>query len=142
MKNLLFFSLALSFLSCSHQSSTVAKDTLAWGNVEAKATKVENCFQIELKLTGATQSQAAPSNWTLAWVDQQGQQHPVSLQQRDPASAPAGGDIITPYGHFEKWNNSFRTCVSESEAARVRGLVLTPKDLNYKFDEGLRLNWK
>lgn len=140
MKNLLLLSLLV--VSCSHQPNTVARDTLAWGNVEARATKVENCFQIELELTGATQAQAAPKNWTLAWVDGEGVQHPVALQQRDPASAPAGGDVVTPYGHFEKWNNSFTTCLGSSEASQVRGLVLTPKTLNYDFQKGLELNWK
>lgn len=139
--------LLLTTFSCAHQApSSVAKDTLALGNVSAEATKSETpqsvCFQIDLKLTGGSQSQAAPSNWTLAWVDGAGKQHPVTLQQRDPASAPAGGQTVTPYGHFEKWQNNFHTCVSKSNSAEIKGLVLTPKELNYAFDKGLELDWK
>lgn len=153
MKTFLTLALLSVLASCSHQvrhpasalQGDIAQDSIALGNVQALATKQfeQNsvCFQIELKLTGGSQAQAAPGNWTLAWVDQQGQQHPVSLQQRDPASTPAGGPVISSYGQYEQWSNTFRTC-APATLAQVKGLVLTPKQLDYSFKDGLQLSWK
>lgn len=149
----MLFTLSL-LVSCAHDmrgpaSSTMsplAEDSLAWGNVRAVASKqAENqsvCFDIELTLTGTPQEQAAPSNWTVAWVDVQDHYHLVNLQQRDPASVPAGGETVSPYGSFQQWTNTFRTCAPQAEVGNVKALVLTPKQLPYNFQDGLKLQWK
>lgn len=147
MKTFLTLALLSALASCSHraQQGVVAEDSIALGNVQALATKqVEQnsvCFDIEVKLTGGSEAQVAPSNWTLAWVDSQGEQHPVSLQQRDPASTPSGGQVVSSYGQYQKWSNTFRTCAPAAHA-QVKGLVLTPKQLDYSFKDGLQLNWQ
>ena len=148
----MLFTLSL-LVSCAHDmrgpASTkgpVAQDSLAWGNVRAIAAKhADNqsvCFDIELTLTGTPQEQASPSNWTVAWIDKQDHYHLINLKQRDPASEPAGGQKVSPYGEFQQWSNTFRTCAPQAEVDNVRALVLTPKQLPYKFKDGLKLQWK
>lgn len=153
MKYLGMITLLSLLVSCAHDMrgpasslGPVAEDSLAWGNVRAVAAKEVDhkavCFDIELTLTGTPQDQARPSNWTVAWVDQQDHYHLVNLQQRDPASVPAGGETISPYGSYQKWTNAFRTCAPNVEASSVKALVLTPKQLPYSFSDGLKLVWK
>lgn len=153
MKILGLITLLTFFVSCAHEmrgpaayKGPVAEDSLAWGNVRAVAAKQADnqsvCFDIELTLTGTPQEQASPSNWTVAWVDKQDHYHLVKLQQRDPASEPAGGETISPYGSFKQWTNSFRTCAPQAQVDNVKALVLTPKQLPYDFKDGLKLIWK
>lgn len=153
MKYLGMITLLSLLASCAHdmrapasQKGPVAEDSLAWGNVRAVAVKQSDnnsvCFDIELTLTGAPQEQASPSNWTVAWVDKQDHYYLVNLQQRNPASAPEGGTTVTPYGSYEQWTNTFRSCAPRANLDDVKALVLTPKQLNYKAKDGLKLIWK
>ena len=152
MRTLLFLSLAM-LISCSHQrgpasetSRPVASDSMALGNIKASAVKtVENknvCFDITLMMKGVDRKEAGPSNWTVAWVDQNSRYRLLSLNQRDPASVPQGGTKIAPYGHYQEWKNNFRTCAHKAQLKDVKAIVLTPKELSYKETEGLRLEWK
>ncbi len=139
------------FASCaSHRGpaaidgNPVAYDSMALGNVKASAVKrvekQEVCFDISLQLKNVNQEQAASSNWTLAWVDKNQQYHLLPVTQRNPASAPKGGPVVTSYGAYQEWSNSFTTCAPQARMAEVKSLVLTPKDLPYGKDE-IKLNW-
>jgi hypothetical protein len=152
LKTLSIICLALLF-SCAnsrHPSSLYGdrftEDTIARGNVRATAVKEfsnqDVCFDISLIVKNANQNFAAPSNWTAAWIDSANQYHLLNLNQRDPASAPQGGRVAAQYGEYEEWNNSFRACASKARMGDVRSLVLTPKTLPFKSDDGLHLNWK
>jgi hypothetical protein len=92
-------------------------------------------------MKGVDQQDAIPSNWTVAWVDKQSQYHLLSLNQRDPASVPQGGQKIAPYGAYQEWTNTFRACASKARLDDVKSLILTPKTLPYKATEGLNLEW-
>ncbi len=153
MKILGMITLLTFLVSCAHEMRTpashkgpIAHDSLAWGNVKAVAAKEADqqsvCFDIELTLKGTPQEQANPSNWTVAWVDKQDHYHLVSLQQRDPASGPEGGTNVMPYGSYQQWSNTFRTCANKASFDDVKALVLTPKQLDYKFKDGLKLVWQ
>ena len=97
---------------------------------------------ISLMMKGVDRKEAGPSNWTVAWVDQNSRYRLLSLNQRDPASVPQGGTKIAPYGHYQEWKNNFRTCAHKAQLKDVKAIVLTPKELSYKETEGLRLEWK
>jgi hypothetical protein len=151
MKVLALISLFAVF-SCAHNrgpaslnGNPVAYDEIALGNVKASAVKsVEQqdvCFDITLEMKGVSQKEALPSNWTVAWVDKESRYHLLSLNQRDPASVPKGGTKVAPYGAYEEWSNSFRTCAPKARLGDVKSLVLTPKDLTYKDPEGMKLEW-
>ncbi|HXH76800.1 MAG TPA: hypothetical protein VNJ08_17655 [Bacteriovoracaceae bacterium] len=128
----------LSFLlliSCAnHRTHSEAYDSLGAGSVHASATKrIENqdvCFDIALSMSGVSQSEASPQNWSLAWVDKKNQFHLLTLNQRDPASLPNGG------------SNTFHTCAASAELDNVKGLVLTPRELPFPDKRSLKLNWK
>lgn len=138
--------------SCSHNrgpasldGKPVAYDDLAGGNVKASAVKsVEQqnvCFDITLNMKGVDQKEAFASNWTLAWIDKDSKYHLLSLHQRDPASEPKGGTKVAPYGAYQEWTNTFRSCAPRARLGDVKSLVLTPKELTYKAHEGLKLEW-
>ena len=143
----------LMIASCAHerrpastQNSVVAHGSMALGNIKASATKVKDnkdvCFDISLKMKGVDQQDASSANWTLAWVDKDSRYHLLTLNQRDPASVPIGGQKIAPYGTFEEWTNTFRTCASQTSFDEVKSIVLTPRSLPYKKHEGIILEWK
>lgn len=149
---LLSFLLLATFMSCAHNrgpasvnGQQVASDSVALGNVRATAVKSINaqdvCFDITLVMKNVPQKEASPSNWTVAWVDQESKYHLLNLNQRDPASDPQGGQKIAPYGTYEEWTNNFRTCAPKAKLGDVKSLILTPKELTYKENEGLKLEW-
>lgn len=139
--------------SCSHQrgpasvgGNPVAYDSMALGNIQAEAVKVadkkDTCFDITLNMKGVDQKEAQSSNWTVAWVDKESRFHLLSLNQRDPASVPKGGTKVAPYGAYEEWSNTFRTCAQNVNKDEIQSLILTPKELSYKETEGMKLEWK
>ncbi len=142
----------IAMMGCSHyrepassHGSPVAYDTAALGNVLAYANKrmekQDVCFDIHLEMKGGSQQNIMSNNWTVAWVDQQNQFHLLNMNQRDPASTPKGGQVVTPYGHYQEWKNQFTTCAPKANFNDVKSLVLTPKDLPWKGDRELSLNW-
>lgn len=149
---LLSFLFLATIISCAQtrgpaslSGEKVAYDSMALGNVRAQAVKTINaqdvCFDITLTMKNVPQKEASPSNWTVAWVDQESKYHLLNLNQRDPASVPQGGQKIAPYGAYEEWTNTFRTCAPKAKLGDVKSLVLTPKELTYKENEGLKLEW-
>lgn len=149
---LLSFLFLATIVSCAQNrgpaslnGEKVAYDSMALGNVRASAVKSVDaqdvCFDITLTMKNVPQKEASPSNWTVAWVDQESKYHLLNLNQRDPASVPQGGQKIAPYGTYEEWTNTFRTCAPRAKLGDVKSLVLTPKDLTYKENEGLKLEW-
>lgn len=149
---LLSFLLLTTIVSCAQtrgpaslNGQPVAYDSMALGNVRATAVKSSDaqdvCFDITLVMKNVSQKEASPSNWTVAWVDQDSKYHLLNLNQRDPASAPQGGQKIAPYGAYEEWSNTFRTCAPKARLGDVKSLILTPKELTYKENEGLKLEW-
>lgn len=139
-------------MACSHNRNPaslsgqpVAHDSMALGNIKADATKRLSkeavCFDINMAMKGVSQEKAMPANWTVAWVDHNEQYHLIKMNQRDPASVPKGGQVVAPYGAYEEWNNSFTACAPKAEFGQVKSLVLTPKELPYREDKSLRLNW-
>lgn len=124
----------------------VAYDSLAGGDVKVSATKRieinEVCFDINVSLRGTSQQEAMPRNWSLAWVDKKNQYHLLSLNQRDPASVPQGGQVLPRSGERNEWFNTFRTCVDRPELDDVKGIVLTPKELPFDGIRSLRLEWQ
>jgi hypothetical protein len=142
----------LALVSCAHHrqpasanGSSVAYDTAALGNVLAYATKridKQNvCFDINLEMKGGTQQEILPSNWTVAWVDQQNQYHLLNMNQRNPASSPKGGQVQAPYGAYQEWKNTFTACASKANFNDVRTLVLTPKEFPWQGNRELNLTW-
>jgi hypothetical protein len=151
MKVLALFSLFV-IVSCAHNrgpaslnGQPVAYDEMALGNIKASAVKsIEKqdvCFDITLKMKGVPQREAQASNWTVAWVDKESKYHLLSLNQRDPASAPQGGTKVVPYGAYEEWTNTFKTCAPKARSGDVQSLILTPKELTYREAEGMKLEW-
>lgn len=141
----------IAVVSCAHNRSpssehkqNIAQDSMALGNVHASAVKTATkdnvCFDVTLKMKGTKQEEASAANWTMAWVDQNAQYHLLNPAQRDPASVPQGGQVVAPYGAYEEWTNTFRTCAPEASVKNVKSLVLTPKSSTFK-DEDLRLSW-
>ncbi len=124
----------------------VAYDSVALGNVQANAVKrmdkQDVCFDINLHMTGAKQQEILPSNWTVAWVDQQDHFHLLSANQRDPASAPQGGQQIAPYGVYQEWKNQFTTCAPKANFQDVKTLVLTPKEMPFPGNNQIHLTWQ
>jgi len=124
----------------------VAIDSIESGNISAKATKViqthEVCFEVVLKLFGTNRNHALPNNWTMAWIDQNNQYRLLSLNQRNPASTPQGGLILSHFGERQEWINNFKACGSKKDRDRVEAIVLHPKDLPFKTDRGLKLVWE
>ncbi len=150
-KYLMIFCL-ISVVGCAHQrgpasigGNPVSYDSMALGNIKASAVKrmdkQDVCFDINLVAKNVTAEQAKSSNWTLAWVDSNNQYHLIPITQREPASTPQGGAVVTPYGAYNEFTNSFTTCAPRAEAANVKGLVLTPKELPYANKNGLKLTW-
>ena len=142
----------IALVSCAHNRAPssentpyVAKDSMALGNVKASAVKTASkdnvCFDVTLTMKGTPQDEASASNWTMAWVDQNSQYHLLNPSQRDPASVPQGGQVVAPYGAYQEWTNTFRTCAPEASMKNVKSLVLTPKNTTYKDKDGLRLVW-
>lgn len=142
----------VALASCAHHrqpaslsGSPVAYDTAALGNVLAYATKrmdkQDVCFDINLEMKGASQQEIMPSNWTVAWVDQQNQYHLLNMNQRDPASTPQGGQQVAPYGAYQEWKNTFTTCAPKANMNDVKTLVLTPKEVPWKGNRELNLTW-
>jgi hypothetical protein len=123
----------------------VAYDSMALGNVKASAVKrtqnQEVCFDIELVTKDVKPEQAQASNWTLAWVDHENQYHLLATTQREPASTPQGGAVVSPYGAYNEFNSSFTTCVPKAQMHHVKSLIMTPKDLPYAKKDGLKLQW-
>jgi hypothetical protein len=139
LKIFLFFSL-LILMSCaggpaSYEKEGVAYDAIASGNVMASAIKSTDeqdvCFDITISVKDATQNEMLPSNWSLAWVDEQNHYRILRINQRQPASSLKGA-------------KTFYSCVQRVELDDVKGIVLTPSDLPYEIEENrsLRLNWK
>lgn len=129
----------------SLDGNPVAYDSMALGNIKAQAIKREQnkgvCFDITLTMKNVNQQHASPSNWTLAWVDQNNQYHLLSLKQRNPASVPKGGTVTAPYGAYEQWSNSFQTCARNIKPESIKSLVLTPKQIPYKKNKGMEFTW-
>lgn len=150
MKLVMLFCLII-FASCAHNrgpasvdGNPVAYDSKALGNIKADAIKrVANgdvCFDINLQMKNVQAHEAQASNWTLAWVDNNNQYHPVPVANRNPASAPVGGAVVTPYYYYNEYKNTFTSCAPKAQFENVKGLVLTPKDSTYK-NEDLKLSW-
>ena len=150
MKTLSIIS-CLIFISCAHDrrpasldGNAVAYNSAALGNIKAQATKITEkqdvCFDIKLDMTGVKQQEALASNWSVSWVDQKNQSHPLSITTRGPASVPKGGHVLAPYGTYEQWTNSFYACTDSAHASDVKALVLTPKQTSYQ-DKEIMLNW-
>jgi hypothetical protein len=152
MRKLLMLTL-LIFYGCAQtgvkprmlDGNPMAYDSAASGNVLASAAKVsENkdiCFEISLSLKGVSEQAAMASNWTLTWVDQKDRHHLMKLNQRDPASTPNAEFTQAPYGAYQEWTNTFRTCINRTKSAEVKSLVLTPKELPFE-EQSLILKWK
>ena len=128
----------------SIDGNPVAYDSMALGNVKASAVKRADdkdvCFDIKLLAKDIKPEQAQVSNWTLSWIDQNNQTHPLPITHREPASAPQGGAVVAPYGSYTDYSNNFTTCVPKTQFENVKGIVLTPKDLPYVKND-LKLNW-
>jgi hypothetical protein len=124
----------------------VASDSIASGRIKVEAIKNisrnEVCFEIKLKLSGTHQHQATPKNWTIAWVDGKNQYRLLSVNQRDPASIPEGGLLISKSGEREEWKNTFTTCGAKEELDEVKSIVLTPKELPFQYSRNLILSWE
>lgn len=124
----------------------IASDSMARGQVHASAIKTnensEVCFDISLKMSGVSQAQVTPRNWSVAWIDAKNQYHLLTLNQRDPASIPQGGQVFPKNGERQDWTNTFRTCAPKARLDEVKGIVLTPKDLPFEEKRALRLNWE
>lgn len=137
--------------SCAHRRPSslnghpIAYDSMALGNVKAEAIKriesQEICFDIKLSTTGTKQENVLPINWTVAAVDKNNQYHLLKNNQRDPASVPQGGQVVAQYGTYQEWSNNFVACAPRAKVGDVKSLVLTPKNLPYKDEKGLELNW-
>lgn len=150
MKYLSIICLA-ALVGCAHRAPSslnglpYAEDSAALGNVKASAVKsAENkdvCFDIDLAVKNVDAQLVAPSNWTIAWVDRNNQYHLLNLNQRDPASAPQGGRVAAQYGEYTEWKNHFKACAPKAQMFDVKGIVMTPKNLPYKYGDGLHLNW-
>lgn len=130
----------------SVDGNPVAYDSMAMGNINASAVKTieekDVCFDISIAMKGVNQREAMASNWTLAWVDKESRYHLLTMNSRDPASIPKGGQRVTAYGAYEEWTNTFKTCAPKARLGDVKSLVLTPKELSYKETEGMKLEWK
>jgi hypothetical protein len=143
-----------ALMGCTHHrepasaanASKVAYDTIAFGNVLAYATKridkQDVCFDINLEMKGGNQQEIMPGNWTVAWIDQQNQYHLITMNQRNPASTPKGGEVIAPYWGYQEWKNRFTACSPRAHFNDVKTLVLTPKELPWKSDRELNLSWQ
>ena len=152
MHKLIFMTALVFLVSCTQmrgpasiEGNPVAYDSMALGNVKASAVKRESnqqvCFDINLVSKDVKPEQVQGSNWTLAWVDTNNNYHLLPLTQRDPASSPKGGTVITPYGSYTEYSNSFTTCAPRADMNQVKSLVLTPKDLPYNKKDGMKLTW-
>lgn len=142
----------IALVGCSHHrqpasanGSSVAYDTAALGNVLAYATKrmdkQDVCFDINLEMKGGTQQEILPSNWTVAWVDQQDHYHLLNMNQRNPASSPVGGQVAAPYGAYQSWKNNFTACAPKARMNDVKAIVLTAKEFPWSGDRELNLSW-
>lgn len=129
----------------SIEGNPVAYDSMALGNVKASAVKRESneqvCFDINLITKDVKPEHVHGSNWTLAWVDSKNHYHLLPLTQRDPASTPKGGRVISPYGSYTEYSNAFTTCAPKANIDQVKSLVLTPKELPYAKKDGMKLTW-
>ncbi len=150
LKLLILISLILSCANRRQETlvdlKNVAHDSIVSGNISAKATKVtqphEVCFEVVLKLFGTNRSHALPNNWTMAWIDQNNQYRLLSLNQRNPASSPKGGLILTHFGERQEWANTFKACGSKKDTDSVQAIVLHPKNLPFTTDRSLKLVWQ
>ena len=141
----------VAFVGCAHRAPSsvnglpYAEDTVAYGNVKASAVKSADsnnvCFDIDLTAKNVEPHLVSPSNWTIAWVDRSNQYHLLNLNQRDPASVPQGGRVAAQYGEYTQWTNHFKACANKAQMFDVKGIVMTPKALPYKYGDGLHLNW-
>jgi hypothetical protein len=154
MKNIIIIFSLVALASCSHQRTpastpkdkSLARDSMALGNVRAQATKrvtnEEVCFEITVTGKNIKKDQVLPSNWTLAWVDNKNHYHLIPMTQRTPASQPVGGPVVSPYGFHHEYSNTFNSCAPRAQYGDVKGLVLTPKSLPYDIKDGLKLSWE
>lgn len=151
MKYLTIICLA-AMVGCSHyrepasaNGSPVAYGTTGLGNVLAYASKrmdkQDVCFDINVEMKGGTQQEILPSNWTVAWVDQQNNYHLLNMNQRNPASTPKGGEVLAPYWSYQEWKNSFTACAPKANFNDVKTLVLTAKELPWKENREVNLSW-
>ncbi len=132
----------LSF-GCSHRTvdlapSDIAADSLADNKVRVLARRTieqrEICFEITLQMKGVELKDIAPSNWTLAWVDQNSRYYLMNLTQRNPASTPEKtGDLYTSH---------FRLCSPEGKFGKLHYLLLSPKSLPFPEVRGMKLEWR
>jgi hypothetical protein len=127
------------------QVSHLAKDSLSSGRIKAYAKKSieqsEVCFEVTLEISTGSREFILPKNWTMAWVNDKNQYRLLSLNQRDPASGPIGGNIAGKSGDRIPWTNSFKTCAYLPENDQVRGIVLTPKEMPFDYERNINLNW-
>lgn len=138
-------------MGCTHRGPAsvdgdrVAHDSMALGNVKASATKHADkknvCFDIALLTKDVKPEQAQPSNWSLSWIDKNNQTHVIPITHRGPASDPAGGSVVAPYGAYNEYTNHFSACASDTEFENVKAIVLTPRELPYAKKDGLKLTW-
>jgi hypothetical protein len=142
--NPLLFSIFLTMMfGCSapskdRSSSELASDTMAQDKIRAWARKTtehrEVCFEITLQMKDVELKDAAPSNWTLAWVDQNSRYYLMNLTQRNPASFPEKrGDLFV---------NQFKVCSPEEKFGRLQYLLLSPKSLSIPEVRGMKLEWE
>jgi hypothetical protein len=136
----------LFLVNCTHTkvkdtrpSETLAYDSISKNRVKAQALKKiqqnDVCFEITLRVKSKDASVSSPSNWTLAWEDQNSRYHLLTLKLRDPASLPR----LSPK---KEWVNVFRTCAFHARLKEVKSLILTPKELPFGKHESLRLEWE
>ena len=117
--------------------SPYASASMAKGKITASAVKTvtdqDICIVITLHTKGTRSEAVQPYNWMAAVVDQKSQYHLLTINQRDPASVPQGKK--------RTWSHILRTCASRARMQDVKRLVLTPKELPFKNEEELQLNW-
>ena len=134
---LLFFNFSCSLSLSEKNHSEVATDSLANNKIKASARRsIEHqdlCFEITLQMDNVDMKDVAPSNWTLALVDQNARYHLLNLTQRDPASAPEriGDQLI----------NHFKVCSPQGKFENPQYLLLSPKSLPFPETEGMKFKW-
>lgn len=120
------------------QPSDLATDSIADNKIKAYARKItehrEVCFEITLQLKDVELKDTAPSNWTLAWVDQNSRYFLMNLTQRNPASVPERlGDLYV---------NQFKVCSPEEKFGKLQYLLLGPKSLSIPEVRVMKLKWQ
>ena len=133
---ILFLIIGLIHAGCA-QRGQMASDSMASGHITASAfRRIENgeaCFDIILNMRGVGQKDISLTNWTLAWIDRETRYYFLTLNQRNPASAPKGVN--------KGWVNEFKTCAPKAKPEDVKILIFNPKTLPFKETEGMRFEW-